>query len=643
MSTITYEELFRAAEIGETTDWEFKAALGGFPGSFWDTYSAMANTDGGIVVLGAHESKDTIRLDGLTQDQINRYKKQLWDDVNNRSTVSVNLLDNNHIKEVPVAGGILLCITVPAAGRRQRPVYRGQSPFGNTYRRNHEGDYRCSDDEVKRMFADADPDNTPDMRILEGFSIADLDAASLTQYRQRFRSVKGDPPWLSLDDKQLLENLSGWRKDRKSGQEGLTVAGLIMFGKYNAITDPDGVPDYFVDYREKVDPAIRWSDRIYPDGTWEANLFQFYQRVWPKIASGLPVPFQLEQGVRRDETPAHEALREAFINALIHADYRVSGSVIVIRFPNRFIFDNPGILLVSLEQYRRGGISECRNKALQKMFSMIGGGERAGSGVDKIRTGWNSRQWRTPWISLNTNPNRVQLSLPMTSLIPDEVLAELKKEFGNALGHLTPDEIQALATARIEGGVSNARLQELISKHPVDISRMLQKLCETKFLISDNKKRWATYRLSGQEESLSLFNQLNIELDGTLTQTGSGNLPDNSIHTGMDSSLSARDSSLSARDSSLSARDSSLSARDSSLSAPLKKRLPPEEMIKIILTICRDKYLTYSEIAEKVGRNPRSLRNQYLTPMVRRGQLWLKYPSSPNRTDQAYTTAEKSE
>jgi ATP-dependent DNA helicase RecG len=478
------------------------------------------------------------------------------------------------------------------------------------------------------------------MRILEGYSLADIDTASLTQYRQRFRSVKGDHPWLSLDDQQLLENISGWCKDRTSGKEGLTVAGLLMFGKYNAIIDPTGMPGYFVDYREKLDPATRWSDRIYPDGTWEPNLFQFYQRIWPKIASGLPVPFQLEQGVRRDETPAHEALREAFVNAIIHADYRAPGGVIVERFPDRFVFDNPGILLVSLEQYRRGGISECRNKALQKMFGMVGGGERAGSGVDKIRTGWLSRQWRSPWISLNSNPDRVQLSLPMVSLIPNEVLSELKDEFGTGLGRLNPDEIQALATARIEGGVSNTRLQELISKHPVDISRMLQKLCETNFLISDNKKRWTTYRLPDQGETLPLFNQLNLQLDGTVSQTDSSQLPkdspqkepdliNSSIHTGENSSHSVPDSSH--------------SAPDSSHSMPFKKRLPPEEMKKIILAICRDKYLNYSEIAEKIGRNPRSLRNQYLTPMVRGGLLRLKYPTSPNRPDQAYTTTEKSE
>ncbi|PWM25900.1 MAG: hypothetical protein DBX40_04355, partial [Clostridiales bacterium] len=35
---------------------------------------------------------------------------------------------------------------------------------------------------------------------------------------------------------------------------------------------------------------IRWTDRICPDGTWEANLFQFYRKVHPKLTAPLPKP-----------------------------------------------------------------------------------------------------------------------------------------------------------------------------------------------------------------------------------------------------------------------------------------------------------------------------------------------------------------
>ena len=45
---------------GESTEVEFKSAAGGFPGSFWETYSAFGNTNGGIIVLGIKEKNQVI-------------------------------------------------------------------------------------------------------------------------------------------------------------------------------------------------------------------------------------------------------------------------------------------------------------------------------------------------------------------------------------------------------------------------------------------------------------------------------------------------------------------------------------------------------------------------------------------------------
>lgn len=48
---------------------EFKSAKGGFPGTFWDTYSSFANTAGGIIVLGIREKDNKFVPDGLTEEQ----------------------------------------------------------------------------------------------------------------------------------------------------------------------------------------------------------------------------------------------------------------------------------------------------------------------------------------------------------------------------------------------------------------------------------------------------------------------------------------------------------------------------------------------------------------------------------------------
>jgi hypothetical protein len=194
-----------------------------------------------------------VRFDGLTPDQIARYKKTLWDGVNNKGQVSRSLLSPADVREIAVesAGGsvTLLAIAIPRAGRMDRPVHVGQNPFGGTYRRCHEGDYKSTDEDVRRMIADASAEPA-DHRLLPNFTIDDFDKPSLTQYRQRFRAAKGDHAWIALEDREFLERLGGWRRDRKTGEEGPTVAGLLMFGKDLAIRDPHAVPQYFVDYRE---------------------------------------------------------------------------------------------------------------------------------------------------------------------------------------------------------------------------------------------------------------------------------------------------------------------------------------------------------------------------------------------------------
>ena len=165
--------------------------------------------------------------------------------------------------------------------------------------------------------------------------------------------------------KDLLIKLGGWRHDRKNNQEGLTVAGLLMFGTDDAIRE--ALPQYHVDYREKMsaDPAIRWTDRLTIDGTWQPNLFQFYTKVILRLYADLKTPFILDKDLfRKGETQVHEAVREALVNALIHADYAGMGGIIMEKLPDRFIFSNPGTLLLSLDQLLRGNVSECRNKAI---------------------------------------------------------------------------------------------------------------------------------------------------------------------------------------------------------------------------------------------------------------------------------------
>jgi ATP-dependent DNA helicase RecG len=269
-----------------------------------------------------------------------------------------------------------------------------------------------------------------DSHILEGFGLDDLDEASIAEYRDRFAATKPKHPWLALENKALLEKIGAWRKHRSTGDYGPTLAGLLMLGRYEAIITPDAAPTYMVDYRDyrrQLKPGDPWSDRLFPDGTWEANLFQFCQRCWPKLTEGLQVPRASKPGPSSDDTPVHVALREGFVNALVHTDYGTPGGIVFERYRERFVMENPGTLMVSQEQLRRGGVSQCRNRLLQRMFMLIGACDQAGAGFRRIQEGWWSQRWEKPRLSTHGEPDRVRLDFVMRNTMPEEMLATVAK------------------------------------------------------------------------------------------------------------------------------------------------------------------------------------------------------------------------
>lgn len=169
---------------------------------------------------------------------------------------------------------------------------------------------------------------------------------------------------------------------------------------------------------DDIDKEMLWKCRqifeVRNDGTWENNLFNFFTKVTPKLTEDLKKPFKLEGIQRIDETPVHKAVREAFVNLIIHADYLMDAGVLkVIKKSNRFEFSNPGILKLPLEDIYRGGNSKSRNPHMQTMLRMVGFGDNAGSGFPSILATWEEEGWVQPELIEDTALNQVTLYLKM--------------------------------------------------------------------------------------------------------------------------------------------------------------------------------------------------------------------------------------
>lgn len=294
------------------------------------------------------------------------------------------------------------------AKREQKPVYINNDLFGGCYRRDWEGDYHCSKAEIKGMLRDA-ADETEDMKIVEQFDISAIDTESLKGFRNHHKSYRPEHVFNNLPDDEYLERIgaAGFGED---GKLHPTTAGLLMFGEeYHIVRE---FPEYFLDYREMLDPTIRWTDRLQSSsGDWSGNVFDFFFRVNSKIAKDIKKPFKLEGITRVDDTPVHKAVREALVNCLVNTDYFLPCGVVIKKEDDKLVIENPGSIRTGKKQMLRGGISDPRNKTLMKMFNMIGIGERAGSGIPDIYQVWENEGWPMPVVEESYNPDRTRLSL----------------------------------------------------------------------------------------------------------------------------------------------------------------------------------------------------------------------------------------
>lgn len=143
----------------------------------------------------------------------------------------MNILSDSNVSVEKIDGKDVIKIFIPRADRRQKPIFIGDNPYNDnkhsgTFRRNHSGDYKCNKQEVDRMIADSS-DISQDSVILEGFGIEDLNVKSVRSYKNRLESKNPNHPWLDLDMKQFLYKIGAYGKNRATGEEGITYAGLF--------------------------------------------------------------------------------------------------------------------------------------------------------------------------------------------------------------------------------------------------------------------------------------------------------------------------------------------------------------------------------------------------------------------------------
>lgn len=173
------QELRQIIYSGEKVDVECKKAESSIPKSVYESYSAFANAKGGYIVLGVDEDKKKTKPEEryLIQGTGNpsRQLEDFWNTINS-DKVNINILKDEDVFQVKEGA-------------------------------NHEGDYHCTNAEVRVMFRDQNAEGVDDM-VIEHYTMDDVDADTLHAYRMRFQNENGEHIWNTYEDKPLLPKLT---------------------------------------------------------------------------------------------------------------------------------------------------------------------------------------------------------------------------------------------------------------------------------------------------------------------------------------------------------------------------------------------------------------------------------------------------
>ncbi|KAB2952928.1 hypothetical protein F9B85_06560 [Heliorestis acidaminivorans] len=458
------EELQKLLDGEEWTNLEFKEAKNQVPNDVWKTVSAFSNTEGGHIIFGVKEIDNKFEITG-----VQNLEKIQNDFLSTLRGKKFNIALSAKPERLEYEGKKILVFYVPPMPRQTKPIYYGDNP-NNTYLRLASGDYRCSDEEIKRMMREAS-EQSSDTIILEGYDINDIDESTVLKYRNYLSSYDATSPLLGLSLDAFYRRLGIWRKDRINSQEGLTLAGLLLFGKSEAIQEK--LPSYEIQYYYQKAPRWgdepRWDDRL----ICQENLIETFLSLMERIKRHHDSPFYMPTMQRQAETPVIVAIREALVNLIIHQDYFERKIAQIRHSPQSIELINPGASQITdTDDLYEGNLTAPRNPIIAKVFRIVGWAELAGTGLLKIFRNWQQMNFELPKIENDLRRHQFRITLNQQHLIDEE-----DKLWVSRFAELNDQEKLILVATRKYGFVTNSQIRILLGiQDTLSVSQMLSKL-----------------------------------------------------------------------------------------------------------------------------------------------------------------------
>lgn len=362
---MTPEHLARLLRDGEGLTVEFKRAREALNRDVYETICAFLNQRGGTLVLGA---ADDGRVTGIAPEAVAQIRKDLVNTLHNAQKINppMQLLP----EQLELDGQILLVLSVPESSQVH-------SCNNRVFSRNEDGDFDITGHSqlLGELYLRKQVSYSEN-RIFPFIRLEDLRSDLIERVRHNVRLQRSGHPWAELDDLELLKSARLYQRDYQTGEEGISMAGALLFGRDEVVLGV--VPHHRTDAILRVQDMDRYDDR----DDIRTNLLESYDRLMAFVGKHVADPFYLEGNQRvslRDRI-----FREVVANLLIHREY-------LNPFPAKLIIQRDRVTTENSNNPHGMGLlrpddfaPSPKNPAIARVFREMQWAEELGSGVRNL-------------------------------------------------------------------------------------------------------------------------------------------------------------------------------------------------------------------------------------------------------------------
>ena len=359
------EKLKKIISGGESITVEFKESKDKLNKDVYDSVCAFLNRHGGKLFLGVN---DLGEITGVNPNVVEQIKKDFVTSLNNPNMINPTVYLN--VEEIEIDEKRILYINVPESSQ----VHRCK---GKIFDRNEDGDFDITNNTnlVSEIYIRKQSTYTEN-RIFPYAEMGELEEELFLRVRKMVGNIRPEHPWVFMENIDLLKSTGMYLKDQITGNEGITLAGILIFGSELMIQT--ALPHYRTDAILRRENLDRYDDR----DDIRVNLLKSYERLMQFIAKHLNDKFYLEGDQRvslRDKI-----FREAISNLLIHREFANP-------FPAKLVIEKDRVYIENSNKPHGNGIIDPsdfspypKNPKIAKFFKEIGFVDELGSGVRNI-------------------------------------------------------------------------------------------------------------------------------------------------------------------------------------------------------------------------------------------------------------------